>query len=377
MQSLDPPILVETEDAFDALLESIQQQARIAIDTESNSLFAYQEQVCLIQLSTAEGDYLIDALALHDLRALGEIMASERIEKVLHGAEYDIACLKRDFDFTFRNLFDTRVAARHLGWEHTGLADMLLAEFGAKQKKRHQRANWGKRPLTEELMHYARMDTHFLSPLRDRMAARVRKSNQWEQVHEMFEYLKQTSPLEKSGKDGMWSIKDSRKLAPQQAAVLNELYQYRERRAQKSNRPVFKVLHDRTLLQVAEGLPKTMPEIRSLKAASDRLIDRYGPDLLKAVDRGLSEPELHPPKRERLNRRVHIRLEAFKRWRKKEADASGIESDLILPRTMLFQIASEFPKNKQELQQIMRPLRWRFELYAANILEILKRYPED
>ncbi len=372
---MQTPILVESGDTFEALVQSLRHQPRIALDTESNSLFAYQEQVCLIQLSTGESDYLIDALALQDQSGLGEIMQSADIEKVLHGAEYDIGCLKRDFAFTFRNLFDTRVAARHLGWDQTGLADMLRVEFEVEQKKRHQRANWGKRPLSEELMHYARMDTHFLLPLRDRMVARVRKAELWDEVQEMCEYLTEISPLEKSGGNGVWSIKASRKLNPQQAAVLEELYQYRDDRAQKYNRPSFKVLQNRTLVQVAEAQPKTMPALRSLQAASDRLIERHGSDLLEAIDRGLSKPGLHRPKRERMKRHVHLRFEALKRWRKLKAEKRGIESDLIVPKTMLLSIAQQHPRDRAGLQHMMSPLNWRSEAYADEILAILTKYP--
>jgi ribonuclease D len=372
---MKPPILVESGEAFEALVRSLSNQQRIAIDTESNSLFAYQEQVCLIQLSTVDDDYLIDALALQDLGSLDDIMKAANVEKILHGAEYDIGCLKRDYAFTLRNLFDTRVAARHLGWDQTGLADMLKSEFQAEQKKSHQRANWGKRPLTEELMQYARMDTHYLLPLRDRMAERVREADLWDEMQEMCEYLTEITPLEKSGKNGVWSVKDSRKLNPQQAAVLQELYNYREAKAQRLNRPSFKVLLDRTLLQVAEAQPKTMIELRSLQAASDRLMDRHGSDLLKAVDRGLSKPGLPRPKREHLKRRVHLRFEALKRWRKKKAEKRGIESDLIVPKAMLFGIAKDYPVDRTGLQKAMTPLSWRSEAYANEILAILKKYP--
>jgi ribonuclease D len=96
-------------------------QPTIAVDTESNSLFAYREQVCLIQFSTRDTDYLVDPLALDDLSSLEPIFSSPAINKTFHAAEYDLICLKHDFNFSFSNLFDTMLAARILGRKEIGL----------------------------------------------------------------------------------------------------------------------------------------------------------------------------------------------------------------------------------------------------------------
>ena len=149
-------------------------QAQVAVDTESNSLFAYREQVCLVQFSTAEKDYLLDSLALQDLRCLEPLFSSPAIEKVFHAAEYDLICLRRDFGFTFANLFDTMVAARILGRDGVGLGAMLEAEFGLHLDKRYQRANWGERPLKPALLAYARLDSHYLVALRQRLEPALR-----------------------------------------------------------------------------------------------------------------------------------------------------------------------------------------------------------
>ena len=147
----------------------------LAVDTESNSLFAYREQVCLIQFSTPEADYLVDPLTLSDLSPLGPIFADTRIQKVFHAAEYDLLCLKRDFGFNFNNLFDTMLAARILGRKEVGLGSILEEEFDLQVDKRHQRANWGQRPLPGYLLDYARQDTHFLIPVRDMLEGQLKE----------------------------------------------------------------------------------------------------------------------------------------------------------------------------------------------------------
>lgn len=165
--SISDPVWVDHPTAFSRLASLLQEEPVIGVDTESNSLFAYQEQVCLIQFSTAGDDYLVDPLALKDLSALAPVFANPAIEKVFHAGEYDLICLKRDYGFTFDNLFDTMLAARILGLPGLGLGTMLEQEFSIQADKRLQRANWARRPLTTSMMAYARMDTHYLVALRD------------------------------------------------------------------------------------------------------------------------------------------------------------------------------------------------------------------
>ncbi len=94
---LPPPVWVDTPAGLAALAAALAAQPVIAVDTESNSLHAYREQVCLIQFSTSTSDYILDPLALADLSSLAPVFASITIEKVFHAAEYDLICLRRDF----------------------------------------------------------------------------------------------------------------------------------------------------------------------------------------------------------------------------------------------------------------------------------------
>ena len=181
---MDDPIWIDAPDALRAMVKDLSRQSLVAVDTESNSLYAYQEQVCLIQFSTLDQDYLVDPLALKDLSPLGEIFSNPNIEKVFHAAEYDLICLKRDFDFTFENLFDTMIAGRILGRDAVGLGSMLQQAFDIKVDKRYQKANWGKRPLPREYTDYARLDTHFLIPLRNSMKEELVKIDRWELAEE-------------------------------------------------------------------------------------------------------------------------------------------------------------------------------------------------
>jgi ribosomal protein S18 acetylase RimI-like enzyme len=162
LDQLPKPIFVDCPEALHRMIDDLAGQSIIAVDTEANSLFAYRERVCLIQFSTSESDYLLDTLALDDLSSLAPIFSNPCIEKVFHAAEYDILILRHDFDFSFARIFDTMVAARILGWDAVGLGALLQSEFSIHANKKYQRANWGMRPLPQDMLTYAQMDTHFL-----------------------------------------------------------------------------------------------------------------------------------------------------------------------------------------------------------------------
>ncbi len=118
---LNEPRWISTTADFDTMLGEVRKASIVAVDTESNSLFAYTERVCLLQLSTLQTDYLIDPLEL-DISPLGELFSSPQVEKVFHAAEYDIICLRRDYHFPFNNIFDTMLASRLLKKPALGLA---------------------------------------------------------------------------------------------------------------------------------------------------------------------------------------------------------------------------------------------------------------
>ena len=150
------------------------------MNTESNSLHAYRERVCLIQFSTPATDYLLDPLALPDLSPLTPIFANPKIEKVFHAIEYDIICLKRDFGFEVANIFDTMQATRILGEKQVGLDAILAAKLGIVINKKYQKADWADRPLSPEMLNYARLDTHYLLPLRDILHAELAATGRWD-----------------------------------------------------------------------------------------------------------------------------------------------------------------------------------------------------
>ena len=371
---LPEPVYIDTQDKLTEAVKEWESEPLLAIDTESNSLHAYQEQVCLIQFSIATQDYLLDPFAIADLSALDPIFVNPNINKIFHAAEYDLICLQRDFKFKFVNLFDTMVAARILGWEKVGLSSLLQTYFGVKLNKKHQRANWGERPLGSEMLTYAQYDTHFLIRLREIILEELEKKDLMALADEDFKracHVNGKAPIPE--KSLCWRIGGSHELEPQKAAVLQELCLFREQIAAQLDRPVFKVIGNHTMLAIAEKSPRNQRQLREIEGVSQWLVRRYGDGVLNSVRTGLQAEPMFYPKKTRPSDEYLNRMELLRNWRKQKAKPLGVQSDVVLPKDVMLEIVGANPTQAHDLAQLMETIPWRLAQYGDEILALLQK----
>lgn len=370
-QGLPPPLWVDTPDTFHQMLGDLTVQPRLAVDTESNSLHAYREQVCLIQFTTPTKDYVLDPLALTDLSQLGPIFNDPNIEKIFHAAEYDLLCLRRDFGFQFSNLFDTMHAARVLGYPFVGLDNLLAEKFQFEIDKRHQKADWAMRPLSPAQLDYARLDTHFLFDLRDVLDAELREKDRLPLALEDFSRACNMEISKERANGTSWRRFSTRKdVSPRDLTVLSELCVSRDRIAEQMNRPVFKVISDSLLLDIARNLPEKDVDLAGL-GLSPKQIRLWGSEILEAVKRGAVAPMVERESPKRPSDKTLKRLERLKNWRKKAAQELGVESDIVLPKIYLNALAEHPLKSLQELESIMRDTPTRFRNYGEQLYRLV------
>jgi len=378
LNSLNPSVeFVDSPRALHALCELLGAQTSVAVDTESDSLYSYFEKLCLVQFSTREADYIVDPLAL-SLAPLASFFADARIEKVFHAAEYDILCLKREYHFTFANIFDTMVAARILGWKQVGLGAILHERFGVTLNKKMQRADWGRRPLTTEQLAYAREDTHYLLALRDLQKAELEQRGHWEEAREESERLTRVEPTPRRfDPDAYWNIKGARELDSRRLGALRELFRWRDEQARREDRPPFKVLSDAQLLQLAQALPDSLQTLARLDLA-EKVSARYGHALVAAIARGIAAAQRVPPRPRRREEEVldyaaRARLDKLKAWRKQRAQSRGVENDVIVSNEVLYRIARENPRTLEALAKVTHLGPWKLRTYGEEILRVLHK----
>lgn len=370
-QVLPPPVWVDKPHLYKQMLADLVTQSRVAVDTESNSLHAYREQVCLIQFSTQRTDYVVDPLALHDLRSLGPIFNNPGVEKIFHAAEYDLICLRRDFGFEFSNLFDTMHAARVLGYPYVGLDNLLADKFQFEIDKRHQKADWAVRPLTPAQLDYARLDTHFLFDLRNVLEAELKEKDRMQIAREDFARACHVDLPEERANGTSWRRFSLRKdVTPRELTILSELCISRDRIAERMNRPVFKVISDAILLDIARNLPEKDVDLAGLGLTSKQ-IRLWGSEVLEAVKRGTVAPLVEREQSKRPHDAMLKRLQKLKNWRKKVAEDLKVESDIILPKAYLNRLAERPPKSLKDLESIMSESPTRFKNYGEQIYRLL------
>lgn len=374
---------IENVEDLEALAAELLTQKVIAIDTEADSFYHYFDKVCLIQIATRRGIYLVDPLTLRapdELAPLAPVLSSTEIRKVFHAAEYDLFVLRRDCGFQVANLFDTMVSAQLLGYPAIGLAAIAERHFGFQLPKDEQRSDWSARPLRESQLTYAAADVAHLIRLSEDLEKELRKAGRLDWAREEFEALtRRTWPERTFDRLGYLRIKGARSLDPEALAVLRELYLVRDRRAREIDRPPFKVLGNRALLEIAERRPGDERSLGQITGVSDLILRRFGREILRAVERGSKKRHGPIPKRlngqgsgrRRMDRRTERRLAVLKRWRGERARELGLDPGVLCPNTGLEAIAWRNPSSGEELQDLPELKGWFARSFGDDVAQAL------
>jgi ribonuclease D len=371
---LRPFIYVDRQPVFDRMLEDLLRQPLVAVDIESNGLHVYREHVCLIQLSTREHDYIVDPLRKLNLDGLARVFLDRAIEKIFHASEYDLISLKRDYGFGVDHLFDTMVAARMLGHASIGLDRMLAVYLEVEINKKHQRDDWGMRPLPESNLRYAQQDTHYLPQLRDRMRdalIAMGRLSEFEEICTDCQTVQDSTPTFDA--EGYWKIGLPQRLNLRSMAILKELYLWREHLAQERNVPAFKILSNKVLINLAQNAPRNTKELNNLAEVSATIAKRYGSELLQLVQRG-TEATLptKPPMPEAPSPQLSERYYALQQWRKNRGELRGVSSDIVLSKDEMWQLVVHMPTTADQLAQVTGLGPQRLALYADDLLKLLR-----
>jgi ribonuclease D len=349
--------VIDNEPKLYDLTTRLRESPWIALDTEADSLHAYPEKICLIQITTPQGDELIDPLAGIQLAPLFEVLRGH--ELIMHGADYDLRLFRKHHNFVPSAVFDTMLASRLLGHTQFGLTNLVAQYLNVTLDKGSQKADWAKRPLTERMEAYARNDTHFLKELSDLLKtdlmAKGRLSWQQESCARLIADCSQIRPPDP---DSVWRVKGSNKLSPAALAVLREVWQWRENEAVTANRPPFFILRHEDLIAIAVAATNGKP-VEPL--IPPRFSDRRFQTLMAAIKTGLAVPPQQQPQPLRsINRRVSDatkkRIEALQKVRDARAKELGIDPTLIASRAVLIDLAEDWNKHEKELMNWQREL---------------------
>ncbi len=349
--------MIDTDEKLEAFLPTLRSAPWVALDTEADSLHAYPEKVCLIQISTTGSDVLVDPLAPVRLAPLFEALLGH--ELIFHAADYDLRLLRKHHQFMPKAIFDTMLAARLLGERQFGLGALVEKFLGVTLDKGPQKADWAQRPLTERMEIYARNDTHHLKLLSDKLKAELIAKNRlaWHQEScaRLIVECMQSPELDE---DDVWRIKGSSKLSRPALAALRELWHWREREAVAANRPPFFILAHETMVGIAIAVGTHQPFENLIPP---RMNPRRRETLLQTVSQIRSIPSAKYPEviRHRSQRPTEAEFRRFRdleRLRDRRAEELGLDPTLIAPKSVLGSLAHDFEQNAAGLMTWQREL---------------------
>lgn len=370
---LEPALYIASDAALQELVSQLAQETLLAVDTESNNLYAYTGRVSLIQISTRQQDYIIDPLTIEDMQPLGTLFADATIEKIFHAAEYDLICMRRDFGFQVKNLFDTMYGARLCHIEPFGLADLLYEFFEVEADKSHQRDNWGKRPLPLDSLHYAQMDTHYLLALRDVIRQRLADLERLDESLEVFEDVLRIEAKESDfDPEGYWKIGAPRSFTGRQMACLKELYLLRDKIAREDDVPAFKILTNNALVALVREAPKKNNDLYRIHEVPNGFARLHGQEIMDALTKGRQTQIPHVPQPEIPDPILTERYMSLHAWRKETAMQRNLDASLIVSKNTLWEIARLLPQDKTSLGAITGIGAWRLQAYGNDLLKLIK-----
>jgi len=360
---------VDSPEGLEAAIPRFLGYPCVAMDTEADSLYRYEERICLIQISCPGGDWLIDALALPTLGPLRRLLEEQSVEKVFHGADYDIRLLKKA-GIQPKAVFDTMVAAQILGIRRVGLSDLLRERFGIELVKRFQKADWGRRPLPPDMVRYALEDTRHLLRLREALLAELEAKGRLGWARRQFDALLEVRPAPRTPPDAL-RVPGARNLDDRGRAILQSLLDWREEVARKRDLPPFKVVGTEVLLKLAMRAGASSLDFGGIPGLTEKVIRTSGQGIREAIQRGyLAHPIPWSPRKRPQAERAPMggrrRLALLKAVRDRKARDLGLDPGVLCPNAALKTLAVSSPREFEErLEQSLSP--WQRELLAAEL----------
>jgi len=353
-------------------------QRIIGVDLESDSMYHFKEKVCLIQIASAQATAIIDPLQIKNLSLLEPLFRRADIQKVFHGADYDVRSLYRDFRIAVNNLFDTELACRFLGFKESGLNAVLKKKYNIQLDKKNQRKDWSKRPLPEDMVAYAAKDVHYLIPLAKSLQQELIQKGRLSWVQEECNYLSGVRPAPVESDPLFLGFKGAGKLSPRGLAVLEELLQLRRKIARQQDKPLFRIIGNKSMLMLTDARPLSRRKLLETGALGSKQVDRYGKDVIAAVKKALHRPVKDLPKYPRKSAPmvpaiVAKRVKELRNWRDLLAKKLQIDPAIICTKAQISALAVQRPESVDSLSKNNDLKTWQVAEFGKDIVDILKK----
>ena len=282
---------IDTADALKLFSDQISGADWIALDTEFLREKTYYPKLCLIQIATTELVACIDPIALDDLSPLLDVIFDTRITKVMHAARQDLEILYNIRGSVPVPVFDTQIAALLLGYpDQIGYGNLVKETLGVSLEKKHTRADWSLRPLSQDQVQYAADDVVYLVDVYQQLLEKLDRLERLDWLRGDFERLTSTD-LYLNDPDKAWlKVKGGKRLKGTSLSVLQVFSAWREKTARKKNIPKGWLMRDDVLIDLARLQPDSISSLGKIRGIGEGLVKRNGDYLLGLIEDAKKKP---------------------------------------------------------------------------------------
>jgi ribonuclease D len=180
----------------------------IAIDSETLGLKPARDKLCLVQLSTGDGNAHLVQIdrATYQAPNLVKVLADPKVTKIFHFARFDVAVLKHYLGVDTTSIYCTKIASKLVRTytDRHGLKDLVKELLGIELDKQQQSSDWGAHMLSEQQKKYAATDVLYLHELKNRLDQMLEREGRAEIAKACFDFLPTRATLDLMG----WSEED-------------------------------------------------------------------------------------------------------------------------------------------------------------------------
>ena len=347
---------------IDIVSDAIFNQNPVAIDTEFMREKTYFAKLCLVQVATIDSIYCIDTLSTVHLEKFWKSLSNSYC--VFHSARQDLEILFQTANILPKKIFDTQIAASILGYPHQISYKLLVEKLcGKKLKKAHTRANWEKRPLTNEMIEYATEDVQFLLEIHSKLYERLKEQNRLEWAEEDFEKLKSKSLYALNKETIAKKLKIPNSMHGQEKRTFKLFSEWRELEAIKKNLPRKWIIKDKTIIEIIKKRIRKKSELNDIKSISKTVVEEHGNQILKIME-NISDTQKINSVIMRLNEKQNRDVLEAQKKVKIISKNLGVEPELIATKKEI--------KNFILGEENVRFMHgWRYEIFGKRLLELI------
>jgi len=370
MGAATTPRYLDSDGACAAALESLHDAPVVAIDTEFMREKTYYARLCLLQIASEQGVFLIDTLRVTDFQPLAALLADAQVTKVFHAGGQDLEILYQVSGAQVDPYFDSQDAAELVGYSaQVGYGALVAGELGVALAKADSFTDWARRPLTPAQLSYAADDVIYLLQLYPLLREKLSRAGRLDWLKEPFAAKTDPAVLDPDPGDAYLKVRRISQLKGVHLAVARELARWREEEARRRDLPRRWVLGDESLIDVAKRMPETVEALSGIRGVDTRNRSSRG-GMLAAVRTGRElDPQHWPVLRtgKRPQRDVSAAVDLMTALLRRRAHEAEVASTLVANRSQLESLAAN---PDDESSPLLRG--WRRELIGAELLQLLR-----